>query len=232
MEIKDLGALTTPEKNSRRAQLLETFWYRHSVKAYDTNRKIPQDEVDFILEAGRLSPSSVGLEPWHFVVLQNMELRQKLEAVSFGAKPHLSTASHVVLYLARKDTWYNSAYTEQICRTVKGFDDERWANSWPKYQTFQQVDMNIADERHLIDWTGKQVYLALANMMTAAAHIGVDSCAIEGFNYDQARDILTQAGILTPEWDLCVVCAFGYKTDPPKRHKNRQPLDTIVSYIN
>jgi len=232
MEIKDLGALTPTEKDARKAQFLDTLWYRHSVKEYDTNRIIPQEDFDFILEAGRLSPSSVGLEPWKFVVLQNADLRQQIADVSFGAKPHLPTASHVVLYFARKDTWYDSPYTEHICRTVKGFDDERWASSSPKYKTFQQVDMNIENDRHLIDWTGKQVYITLANMMTAAAHIGVDSCAIEGFNYDQAREILTKAGVLTAEWDLCVVCSFGYKVAPPKRTKNRQALETVVSYVS
>lgn len=229
MQTKDLNTLTNEEKELRKKELLETFWYRHSVKEFDPTKIISKEDLDFILETGRLSPSSVGLEPWKFVILQNPDIRQQIADISFGAKGQMPTASHIVLYLVRKDTWWNSPYTEKIAREIKGFDDERWAKSSALYESFQKDDMNIKTERQLLDWSIKQVYIALGNMMTAAAHIGVDSCPIEGFNYDKARVILKN--ILGNDYDLAVICAFGYKKDQPKRSKNRQQLSNIVEYI-
>ena len=62
-------------------------------------KKISAEDFNTILETGRLSPSSLGLEPWHFVVVQNKELREKLKAYSWGAQKQLDTASHFVLIL-------------------------------------------------------------------------------------------------------------------------------------
>ncbi len=57
--------------------VINAFHYRASTRSYDGNRKIPAEDFNYILELGRLSPSSVGSEPWQFLVLQNPELRQK-----------------------------------------------------------------------------------------------------------------------------------------------------------
>ncbi|MCL1935202.1 MAG: NAD(P)H-dependent oxidoreductase [Defluviitaleaceae bacterium] len=219
-------------KNKRKKELLETFNYRYSVKEFDSTKKIDNEDFEFILEAGRLSPSSIGSEPWQFVVLQNPDIRQQIADISFGAKGQLPTASHVVIILVRKDTWFDSKYIEYIAKEVRGFDDERYKKSIPMYESFQKDDMNIFDERTLLDWAIKQTYIALANMMTAAAYIGIDSCAIEGFNYDKARVILKNANILNDDYDISVICAFGYRSIDPKRPKTRRKLEDITTYIN
>lgn len=59
--------------------IINAFHRRASTRSYDGSRKIPTDEFNAILEMGRLSPSSVGSEPWQFLVLQNADLRQKLK---------------------------------------------------------------------------------------------------------------------------------------------------------
>ena len=81
--------------------ILDAFNFRHATKRFDASKKIEDSDFNTILEAGRLSPSSLGLEPWKFVVIQNSEIRNKLKEISWGAQGQLDTASHFVLLLAR-----------------------------------------------------------------------------------------------------------------------------------
>ncbi|MEJ9314725.1 nitroreductase family protein, partial [Priestia megaterium] len=86
---------------SKKQEILKAYQFRHACKEFDTNKKISDEDFRFILETGRLSPSSVGLEPWKFVVIQDAALREKLKPVSGGAQGQLPTASHFVAILAR-----------------------------------------------------------------------------------------------------------------------------------
>ena len=83
----------------------------------------------------------------------------------------------------------------------------------------------------MFDWTSKQTYIALANMMTGAAMIGIDSCPIEGFDYPAVNRILADAGVFDPkEWGVSVMVTFGYRAKDIKP-KSRKPLDEIVSWV-
>ena len=81
--------------------ILDAFNFRHACKTFDPARKIAEADFRFILETGRLSPSSFGYEPWRFLVIQDMALREKLLGVTWGGKGQFPTASHVVAILAR-----------------------------------------------------------------------------------------------------------------------------------
>ncbi|WP_235550197.1 nitroreductase family protein, partial [Paenibacillus sp. Soil724D2] len=69
---------------SKKQEILKAYQFRRACKAFDTNKKITDEDFHFILETGRLSPSSFGFEPWKFVVIQNAALREKLKPVSGG----------------------------------------------------------------------------------------------------------------------------------------------------
>ena len=79
---------------------LEVMKFRHACKIFDENKKISAGEFDFILEAGRLSPSAMGLEQWDFLVVQNKELRQKIREVSWD-QPQITSCSHLVVILGK-----------------------------------------------------------------------------------------------------------------------------------
>jgi len=83
-------------------EILEAFNFRHACKLFDTEKRISDEDIHFILETARLSPSSFGFEPWHFVVVQNKELREKLKDNAWGATAKLDTASHFILGLTMK----------------------------------------------------------------------------------------------------------------------------------
>ena len=211
--------------------VLQAFNFRHACKTFDPERKIPDEDFRMILETGRLSPSSFGFEPWRFLVVQDMALREKLRAVSWGAQGQFPTASHVIAILARKeDMRPGSDYTENFMRNVQKLSDEGIARRHTFYPQFHETDFQLQEPRALFDWSCRQAYIALANMMTAAALIGIDSCPIEGFNQRNAEAVLNEAGLLEGErFGLAVMVAFGYRVNP-QPVKTRQTLEEVVRW--
>lgn len=212
--------------------ILDAFNFRHACKTFDPTRRIADDDFHFILECGRLSPSSFGFEPWRFLVVQDMALREKLRAVSWGAQGQFPTASHVIVYLARKeDMQPGSDYTENFMREVQKLSIEGIARRHIFYPQFHHSDFRLDTPRAVFDWACHQTYIALANMMTAAALIGIDSCPIEGFNRENAEAVLDEAGLLEGgRFGLAVMAAFGYRAYPQPT-KTRQPLDAVVRWV-
>ncbi|MBN6062763.1 NAD(P)H-dependent oxidoreductase [Aggregatibacter actinomycetemcomitans] len=212
-------------------QVLDAFHFRCATRYYDPVRKISKEDFDYILELGRLSPSSVGSEPWQFLVIQNPALRQALKPVSWGMASQLDDASHVVVILANKNARYDSEdFRNNLLR--RGLNEEQLQNALAIYKKFQIEDINVLEnDRTLFDWASKQTYIALANMMTGAALIGIDSCPIEGFNYAEVNRILAQTGAYDADkYAVSVAATFGYRAKDI-RPKARKPLNEIVHWI-
>jgi nitroreductase len=211
--------------------VLQVFKNRASTRSYDATRKISDDEFLAILECARLSPSSVGSEPWQFLVIQNPELRKALKPVSWGMANTVETASHVVVILAKKNARWDSPFFDAVIAR-RGLTDENKVKALAVYQKFQEQDIAVLDsDRTLFDWAGKQTYIALANMMTGAAFLGIDSCPVEGFDYKAVNEILADAELFDPnEWGVSVMVTFGYR-NKDIRPKSRKALDEIVQFV-
>ncbi|NUC20260.1 NAD(P)H-dependent oxidoreductase (plasmid) [Bacillus mycoides] len=218
--------------DSKKQGILKAYQFRHACKVFDTKKKISDEDFHFILETGRLSPSSVGLEPWKFVVIQDEALREKLKSVSGGAQGQLPTASHFVIILARSKEGlrHDSAHVIKMMKDIHHMPEEVVQNLSGFYKSFVETELEDND-RLVFEWASKQTYIALGNMMTAAAQIGIDSCPIEGFDKKQVNAILQNEGIIDGN-DFGVACmvAFGYRKEDPKRPKTRQNLDEIVAW--
>jgi len=212
--------------------IIEAFDFRHATKKFNSNKKISEEDFDTILESGRLSPSSLGLEPWRFVVIQNKKLRDKLKPYSWGAQKQLDTASHFVLIFARKNVTAHSNYVQHLIRGIKEYEDSTIPAVKEKFDNFQ-ASFHIADnDRTLYDWASKQTYIALGNMMTSAALLGIDSCPMEGFDLDKVTEILSEEGILdTEHFGISVMVAFGYRAQEPAHGKIRQSKEDVISWI-
>ena len=143
----------------------------------------------------------------------------------------LDDASHVVIILAKKHARYDSAFFDAIVKKRSNNDTEA-QRIYQRYRDFQTNDLRIADdERALFDWACKQTYIALANMMTGAAMLGIDSCAIEGMHYDSVNRILSEEGLLDAEdYGVSVAVTFGYRARDIAA-KPRRPLAEIVRWV-
>jgi nitroreductase len=234
MIVSDNGGEIEMNTEAKKQGILEAFQFRHATKEFDPNKKISEADFEFILETGRLSPSSFGFEPWRFVIIQNPELREQLQPVAWGAQKQLKTASHFVVLLARtaEDMIYSSDYIQHMMKNVHQLPAEVQEIMGSFYQTFQESDFKLLESnRAMFDWASKQVYIALGNMMTAAAQIGIDSCPIEGFDQDKVHDILEKAGVLEGgNFKVAVLAGFGYRINEP-RPKSRQDMNDIVKWV-
>lgn len=216
-------------------EILKAYHFRHACKEFDVNKKIADEDFHFILETGRLSPSSFGFEPWKFVVIQNQELRNKLLPVAWGAQKQLPTASHFIVILARKkeEMLYNSSYISNFMANIQQLPEEVVTMKRGFYKEFQESDFQLLEsDRAMFDWASKQTYIALGNMMTAAAQIGIDSCPIEGFHQEKVTAILKEEGVISDDtFGVSVLAAFGYRAEEPKHNKTRQTMDKVVEWI-
>ena len=212
-----------------RQQALDIFRRRVSTRYYDPARKISAEDFAAILDFGRLSPSSVGSEPWKFLVIQNQGLREKIKPVAWGMQSSITEASHLVILLAKKHARYDSPFFSELMNR-RGFTLEQHAAALERYRSFQTHDIAIADdERALFDWASKQSYIALANMLTGAAMLGIDSCAVEGMDYAAVEHILAQAGLLDPaEYGVSVAATFGYRARDIQPKPRRDAAETVV----
>ncbi|MBT0934955.1 NAD(P)H-dependent oxidoreductase [Streptococcus lutetiensis] len=216
-------------------QVLDAFDHRVAVRVYN-DQEISREDMEFILDTAWLSPSSIGLEAWRFVVLdrkQIAKLRDDLKTVAWGAQSQLDTASHFVLLLAEKNARYDSdSVKDSLVRRGLG-EGDALNSRLATYESFQKNDMSLADNpRALFDWTAKQTYIALGNMMASASMIGIDSCPIEGFNYDKVNAILAKAGIINSDKEgIASMVSFGYRLCDPKHPRSRKPREKVITWF-
>lgn len=214
-------------------KFLEAMTFRHACKKFDINKKISDEEFNSILDYGRLSPSSFGLEPWRFVIVQNMKLRKEISKISWGGLGKLETCSHFVLIFARKreEMLADSEYVKHIRKDIKEMPDDVFTIVSSTYDNFLKNDFKIRDSKEeMFSWACRQTYIALANMMTGAASLNIDSCPIEGFDKEKMDEFASrELKIDSSKFGLSVMVAFGYRLEGP-RHPSRQKLGDIVEW--
>lgn len=210
--------------------LLDTFKNRYTCKGYDPEKEVSDEDFNTIMEVARLSPSSNGFEPWKFIRLKNKEVIEELRPHCWGAINSFNGASHFVLILAKtaEEVLPESPYLQYIHREVQQFPEELSQQRKDNYNKFYYSDFNLGEsERAAFDWTSKQTYIPLANMLTAAAVLGIDSTPIEGFHQEKVHEILTRHKVYDPkEYKIAIMIAFGY-TNKKHREKKRRSLEEV-----
>ncbi len=208
--------------------LVSNLEWRYAVKKFDSVKKIPAADWKALERSLVLTPSSYGLQPWQFIVVENVELRKKLRAVSWN-QTQVEEASHYVVFCA-KQTMTEADISKFITLTAK----ER---SMPEANLQGYKDMMInnivngAQKTNIPLWNSRQLYIALGNLMTAAAVIGVDSCPMEGLDPLQYDEIL---GIKGSDYATVCALALGYRaSDDPyaKAKKVRYPHSDIIKHL-
>ena len=221
--------------NLNRNDLAYAMKYRYACKKFDSAKKISDDDWNAILESGRLAPTSLGFEAFRLLIVQNPDIREKMQQYGWGILAGLE-ASHVVVFLARKksDLEFDSPYIRHIQEEVKQLPPEVDAAYRQKYAQFTTEDYKTFEsERAAFDWSSKQAYIVMSNMMTMAAYEGLDSCPMEGFNQDKMTAFLgDELGLFdTNRFGIAVMAAFGYRDEKPHRNKTRRTLDEIVQVV-
>ena len=217
------------EKNK---EILEAFNYRYACKKFNKDKKVSDEDFATIIESARLSPSSFGLEPCKFLLLKNEKMKEDFKEFAWGGINSLNGASHIVIVLAKKGVTADSKHMAHMLRDVKKVSGEVENIIKEEFHDFQKNQFKLLEnERVLFDWASKQTYIALGNMMTTAAFLGIDSCAIEGFEKDKAEKYLSEKGLLnTDEYGMSYMVSFGYR-DEEQPVKIRQQLSEVFEVI-
>lgn len=195
--------------------LLHALSWRYAVKQFDAEKKIPAETADTLLKSLVLTPSSYGLQPWKFLVIENPAIREKLKAVSWN-QPQITDASHLVVLCRRTDVdeSFIQHYISEIASQRGVSEDELAGYLGMMVQNVVQGKNNT----NRAEWAKDQVYIALGNLLTSAAILEVDTCPIEGFSAPDYDAIL---GLSEKNLASCVVCALGYRSanDEYAQHK-------------
>ena len=191
-------------------QLLQALQWRYATKAFDPTRKIPSATWTTLQEALVLSASSYGLQPYRFIDVSDPETRAELLPHSWNQR-QVVDASHFVVFASR------TALTEtEIDRFLDRIVEVRGGNreALEGYRQMMVGSLLGEDSKARIpQWTARQAYIALGNLLTSAALLGVDACPMEGFvsaEFDKILNLSVQG------YTAVVSCALGYRSAEDK----------------
>lgn len=186
--------------------LLEALRWRYATKAFDAGRSIPEDLWQTLEDTLVLTPSSYGLQPWRFLVIRDAALKADLRPHSWN-QSQITDASHLVVLLSRR-----RIEERDLDRLINATAESRGLDptTLAGYRQMMAKDLVEGPRSATIErWASNQVYIALGNLMTAAALLGIDTCPIEGFSPADYDRLL---GLDGSDYRSCVVCACGYRS--------------------
>jgi len=166
--------------------LIENLKWRHAVKAYDSTKKVSEEDLNKILEASRLAPTSSGLQPFRVILVENQELKEKLVPGALNPEV-MRDCSHVLVFAA-----WDSYSAEKIDKVydyhteVRGLPRGRFSSYTDQLKVIygaQTAEENFAH-------TARQTYIALGLAMAQAAELKIDSTPAEGFSTEVVDEVL------------------------------------------
>ncbi|HXB02578.1 MAG TPA: NAD(P)H-dependent oxidoreductase [Opitutaceae bacterium] len=190
--------------------LLEALHWRYATKKFDPAKKIPADTWATLEQALVLAPSSFGLQPWKFIVVQDPATRQKLSAASWGQTQPVE-CSHYVVFTVRKNLGADHVdhFLDRIVEVRGGTKD-----ALKGYRDIMLGSLEKARAGGYLDmWQSHQVYIALGQFMASAAVLGVDACPMEGIEPPKYDEIL---GLAAQGYTTLCACAAGYRSAEDK----------------
>ena len=205
--------------------LIEDLKWRHAVKAYDSTKKVSEEDLNKILEAARLAPTSSGLQPFRVIVVENQELKEQM--VKGALNPEvMRDCSHVLVFAA----WDN--YSEE--KIDKVYDYHTDVRELPRgrfnsYTDQLKVIYGAQTEEENFAHTARQTYIALGLAMVQAAELKIDSTPAEGFSNEVVDEIL---GLKELGLKSVTLLYLGYRDSGndwlSKMKKVRIPMDEFI----
>lgn len=209
-------------------QLLQALEWRYATKIFDPARKIPSDTWAALEKTLVLTPTSYGLQPYRFLVVQDPAKRAALLPHSWNQK-QVVDCSHFLVLTARTDM--QEADVDRLINRITA------VRGVPAAALSTYRGMMVGDVVHgprgkiAAEWAARQAYIALGNAMTAAALLGIDACPMEGINPPEYDQIL---GLPGTGYQTVVALALGYRSTDDKYAslpKVRYELKDLVQHI-
>jgi len=209
---------------NKKEEFLKIMDFRHACKLFDETKKISDEDMHYILEVARKSPSSFGMEAWKFLVITNYELKEKLRPFCWN-QPQITTCSHLVVVLAGIDTLKVESGVVRSRFMRRDLPQEK-VDAYMKLYASHLSDTLSSDEK-IYQWSARQTYIAAANMMNAAANIEIDSCPMEGFEKENVEKVLE---LDTTKFQVAMMLPFGYRINEQSKQL-RLDFESVVEFI-
>lgn len=209
-------------------EINQALEWRYATKRFDAEKKISAENWAALQNSLVQAPSSYGLQPWKFLIIENKELRAKLRPVTWG-QSQVEEASHYVVFTAleKLDVDYIHNYIKRVSE-VRGVA----ISDLEGYETMMINNLVKGPRSATIDhWAQRQTYIAMGFLMETAALLGVDTCPIEGLEPEQYDKILNLAG---SGYKTVAAVALGYRHPEDKYQstkKVRFAVDDVVKVI-
>lgn len=208
-------------------QLIEDLRWRYSTKKFDPTKRISDADFKVLMEVIALVPSSNGLQPYKFLVVENPEIRQKLREKSWN-QSQVTDASHLIVMCAyiQLSEWHIDEFIS-LNQTIRLAEPEKLVG-------FSMHLKNSVISKPLEEMTANnehQVYIALGHLLHAAAQMRIDSAPMEGFQKEAYDEIL---GLKEKNLKAVVVCALGYRSDEDAyqhQKKVRKNTDDLFDWV-
>lgn len=207
--------------------ILEALNWRYATKQFDATRTIDPGTWQALEQSLVLTPSSYGLQPWKFLVIQDRALREQLVPHSWGQR-QVADSSHLVVFTVR-----TSMSEADIDRLISATAAARGvpAESLAGYRGMMIGDVVTGPRSQVAhEWAARQAYIALGQFMLAAALAGVDTCPMEGFAPPKYDEIL---GLNGTGYTAVVACPAGYRAAEDKYAalaKVRYPVAEVIEH--
>lgn len=184
-------------------EFTEIVKQRYAVKKFD-GKTIPDDKIESLLELIKLSPSSLGLQPFKVIIIKSQELKNNLLPATFGQE-QITTCSHLLVFVANTDV---DSHIQEYVKIMKSQNISEEKIDSMRLMLKNYLSM-IPDK---LIWAKNQIYIALGNALNGAKSLGFDSCPIEGFNPKEYDRILN----LPLNLKSTLVVPVGYASDIPR----------------
>ncbi|MDR5591030.1 NAD(P)H-dependent oxidoreductase [Christiangramia sp. SM2212] len=184
----------------------EDLNWRYATKKFNPEKEIRQEDLNSLLESIQLTASSYGLQPYEVIVVKDKDIREKLKEVAWN-QTQITDASYLLVFanLRSVKESYVDSYLDNIAETrnlsredLKGMED-----------MIKNTTLQLPAESQN-PWAAKQAYIALGNLLSAAANLKIDTCPMEGFEAEKFDEIL---GLKDKNLTTAVIAPIGYRSD-------------------
>lgn len=207
-------------------EIIDALHFRYAVQTFDPSKKISSEDLTTILESARLAPSSIGLEAWKFIVVENPELRTQLQTAAYG-QSKVTEASHLVVLTYRTD--HESITRERLERTAKIQNQPVENLGGLKAMADGGIAKTVADGSYE-SWMKAQTYIPLGMMIETASLLKIDNAPMEGFDAGKVNEIL---GLASKKLKVATMLALGYRGEDPVAHrpKTRREFGDVIEFV-
>ncbi|HVJ63715.1 MAG TPA: NAD(P)H-dependent oxidoreductase [Bdellovibrionota bacterium] len=186
-------------------ELLNTQKWRYATKRFDAAKKIPAETWSALEDTLVLTPSSYGLQPWKFLVVNSADLRAQLRAKSWN-QSQVEEASHYVVFAALRNM--SEAHIDVYMSRTAAVREVPLDSLAGFKRAIMGDAVNGPRAKIAPEWNARQCYIALGNLMTSAALLGIDTCPMEGLDPLAYDKIL---GLEGSPYQTIMACALGYR---------------------